>query len=236
MTSSRIISVRFVLGINAPLVFIFLVSKGIDAFGMYDLFPWIDIPMHLIGGFFVAWTVAQWIWFFSPHAYTGMPRIFSHLLLIGIVAVVATMWEGYEFVHDVLFDTHMQVSVADTVGDLYNGIIGGGVYLVLTVLDRKRKGVIRMHKAQCGFFRCSNSVGLFLASLFVVCFAWYFVHPVEQTMHVQMFRLSYIGFSGMNALSFVLGLIQTFIWGYVGVGLWMLVGCCLKKGTDCHKE
>ncbi|PIZ94320.1 MAG: hypothetical protein COX81_03750 [Candidatus Magasanikbacteria bacterium CG_4_10_14_0_2_um_filter_37_12] len=93
-----------------------------------------------------------------------------------------------------------------------------------------------MHKPECGFWRCGNSIGLFLSLLFIVCFVWYFVHPVEQTMHLQMFRLSYVGFSGMNIQSFISGLFQTYICGYVGVGLWILVGCCFKKRTDCHKE
>jgi len=89
-------------------------------------------------------------------------------------------------------------------------------------------------KGSCNFWKCGSAVGLFLVALFVVCFAWYFIHPVEQTLHMQMFKLSYFGFEEMNASGFVLGAIQTYIWGYVAVGLWHLVGCCMKsgKGSD----
>ncbi|PIR77116.1 MAG: hypothetical protein COU30_04225 [Candidatus Magasanikbacteria bacterium CG10_big_fil_rev_8_21_14_0_10_38_6] len=86
-------------------------------------------------------------------------------------------------------------------------------------------------KKHCNIWRCSNSIGLFLVILYVICFAWYFIHPVEQEMHMQMFRLSYFGWSGMNVGSFILGAIQTYIWGYIGVGIWHLVGCCMKYGT-----
>jgi len=76
---------------------------------------------------------------------------------------------------------------------------------------------------------------MFLALLFVLCFAWYFIHPIEQEMHLQMFRISYLGFTGMNLTSFILGLVQTYLWGYIGLGVWMLVGCCFKSGSECQR-
>ncbi|PIR04037.1 MAG: hypothetical protein COV59_02525 [Candidatus Magasanikbacteria bacterium CG11_big_fil_rev_8_21_14_0_20_39_34] len=91
-----------------------------------------------------------------------------------------------------------------------------------------------MKHEECNFFRCSNRVGIFLVALYILCFAWYFIHPVNQSVHIQMLEMSYFGFSGMNFVSFLLGAIQTYIWGYVGVGLWSLLGCCHTKGT-CKK-
>ena len=91
-----------------------------------------------------------------------------------------------------------------------------------------------MGNNNCSYWKCANRVGLFLAILFVICFLWYFVNPVEQTAHLQILKMSYLGFSGMNFTSFVLGLIQTYIWAYIGVGIWQLVGCCIKA-KDCKK-
>ena len=91
-----------------------------------------------------------------------------------------------------------------------------------------------MKNTKCSYIHCSHRVGLFLVILFVVCFAWYFINPVEQEMHLQMFKVSYLGFSGMNLTSFILGAIQTYIWAYLGVGIWQLVGCCFTS-KSCSK-
>jgi len=39
---------------------------------------------------------------------------------------------------------------------------------------------------------------------------------------MALFRMSYIGFQDMNFLGFILGLIQSYIWGYVAIGAWQL--------------
>lgn len=73
-------------------------------------------------------------------------------------------------------------------------------------------------------WKLAHRNGLFFALLFVLCFAWYWVNPTQQATHVQQLQLAFLGFSGMNGSSFVLGLIQAYIWGYVGCGVWWLAG------------
>lgn len=87
----------------------------------------------------------------------------------------------------------------------------------------------------CNFWKCANRIGLFLAALFVLCFLWYYIHPVEQEYHLRSLRLAFIGYSGMNGVSFVLGAVQAYIWAYIGLGLWHLFGCCMKSG-QCEKK
>ncbi|MBI2463581.1 hypothetical protein HYV57_01345 [Candidatus Peregrinibacteria bacterium] len=89
-----------------------------------------------------------------------------------------------------------------------------------------------MTHAKCNYWKCSNAIGLFLVILFVLCFAWYFIRPVEQELHLQLFRMSIVGFEEMNAIGFILGAIQSYILGYLGVGIWTLVGCCMKSGES----
>jgi len=52
-------------------------------------------------------------------------------------------------------------------------------------------------------------------------------------LHMQLLELSFYGYDGMNVKSFIFGLIQSYIWGYIGVGLWCLssacCGCCCGK-------
>jgi len=72
------------------------------------------------------------------------------------------------------------------------------------------------------FIKHAHKVGIFLALLFVFCFVWYWVRPVHQGLHIQLLELSFFGYSGMNVFSFFAGLVQIYLWGYVGVGVWYL--------------
>lgn len=89
---------------------------------------------------------------------------------------------------------------------------------------------------KCNYLKCGNAVGLFLVVLFAVCFAWYFIHPVEQEMHLAMFKMSYLGFEEMNVVGFFLGAVQTYVWGYLVVGLWGVMGRMMKSDGCCCKE
>ena len=79
------------------------------------------------------------------------------------------------------------------------------------------------------WFKNGNRVGIFLVYLFIVCFAWYWLKPVNKELHTQIFELGFFGFSGMNFPSFILGIIQSYVWGYIGAGLWCLSCCCKKE-------
>lgn len=90
-----------------------------------------------------------------------------------------------------------------------------------------------MNRDNCTYWKCANRIGLFLAVLFVICFFWYYIRPVEQELHLKLFKLTYFGFNGMNVFSFIFGLIQTYIWGYVVVGILRLIRCpCLKENKE----
>lgn len=72
------------------------------------------------------------------------------------------------------------------------------------------------------FMKLGNHLGLFFLIWFVICFAWFYVNPVEQYLHESLMRLSFFLFYGMNLFSFISGAVQSYIWGYVAVGTWML--------------
>lgn len=91
-----------------------------------------------------------------------------------------------------------------------------------------------MKEKECGYWVCANRIGLFLVILFVICFIWYYIGPGDKSLHLRLFQLSFYGFSGVNFGSFILGAIQSYIWAYIGLGIWQLVGCCFKSG-ECKK-
>lgn len=91
-----------------------------------------------------------------------------------------------------------------------------------------------MEETKCNFWKCANRIGLFLVLLFALCFVWYWVRPAEQELHLKLLRMAFLGFNGMTWGSFFLGAIQTYVWAYIGLGIWQVVGCCLKAGS-CKK-
>lgn len=98
----------------------------------YDIIWWLDIPMHLIGG---AWVALFFIHFFYKTWRVIESKInFLALLLLvlGFVALVGVLWEFYEYLSDVyLLKVHPlnfapnPATLPDTMTDLLNDLIGG---------------------------------------------------------------------------------------------------------------
>ena len=73
------------------------------------------------------------------------------------------------------------------------------------------------------YLRQANRLGLFFIVLFIICFLWFYLRDTEKELHEQLFKLTFISFSGMNLGGFILGAIQSYIWGYIFIGLWQTV-------------
>lgn len=85
------------------------------------------------------------------------------------------------------------------------------------------------------FWKLGTRIGVFFVILFIICFAWFYIRggsPEIKQLHENLLALSFLGWSGMSVASFILGLIQTFIWGYVAVALWNLSGAFFKKSSN----
>lgn len=80
-----------------------------------------------------------------------------------------------------------------------------------------------------------SQVALSLATLFaigfVVCYLWVYTSnaPDLIKMHIDWFRIAFLGFSGMGFVSFLSGLIQSFIWGILVGGVFVLIYNALGK-------
>lgn len=72
------------------------------------------------------------------------------------------------------------------------------------------------------FWQLANRLGIFFAIIFVICFFWHFINPVDAELRIKLFQMALVGFSGMNLVSFILGVIQSYLWAYIGLGLWRL--------------
>ncbi len=109
------------------LVIVFLVSQFIfEPSHLYYELWWLDIPMHIMGGFGVASLVV------AVSEYYKKPVSLSKLFLV--YAVVAITWEVYEYAHDVVTYTTWN-GWFDTVKDFIDGTIG--MYLAYLLIKHK---------------------------------------------------------------------------------------------------
>lgn len=110
-------------------LFVFLLAFHIISviFSLYWLIRWIDIPMHLLGGI---WLAMLSIWIFYVSGRFSLPRksyLLSLILILGLVALGGILWEFFEFSFD--FVSHkkwsVQFGLIDTISDLFFDLLGG---------------------------------------------------------------------------------------------------------------
>jgi len=103
-------------------------------FDLYKVFPWLDIPMHLLGGASIAVSATLFLRYLQNHSLCGqMRKWIFHLWNMGLVSLAAILWEFNEFLSDYFFHGSMQPSLADTMGDLFLGLLGGFVASICMV-------------------------------------------------------------------------------------------------------
>jgi ABC-type phosphate/phosphonate transport system permease subunit len=89
-----------------------------DRTNLYYELTWLDIPMHIMGGFGVASLVL---------AVTSYKQKKANLLTVLVLyAFIAIGWELYEFAGDVLSQSAWN-GWSDTISDFINGGIGAGI-------------------------------------------------------------------------------------------------------------
>lgn len=106
-----------------------LLSKTVD---MYRSFPWIDIPMHFGGG--VAMMVSIGMLYKSLQKIAVIPHLplaITRLFLFTIISTITIFWEFAEFTTDFFYYTHAQVSIPDTMKDMFLGMLGGVLVISL---------------------------------------------------------------------------------------------------------
>ena len=104
----------------------------IAIFRIYTHFPAFDIPMHFLGGLSIGISAIILLNIFKTKI--NAPKFFIFVWIIGLTVLMATLWEFAEFIGDYYFQTQMQISLADTMADMFLGLAGGtvaGVYRIL---------------------------------------------------------------------------------------------------------
>lgn len=100
--------------------------------GGYYWWEYIDKIMHTLGGMSIAAATMQAIAYAKTKNIVGFIHPFLLIsFVIAVVALVAVGWEFFEFILDHTLRTNMQPSIADTMGDLLCGLIGGTMVAIL---------------------------------------------------------------------------------------------------------
>ena len=136
---------HFVLSL---LIFILVIHILAIANFWYWSIDWLDIPMHFLGGL---WVALFFFWILKKRFVQVSQVLEGNFLLLGIlslgfVSLIGIGWEFYEFLYDkylaeesVLF----QAGVADTIADLFFDLIGGLVAVLVYKIRRKRISSLR---------------------------------------------------------------------------------------------
>ncbi len=77
-------------------------------------------------------------------------------------------------------------------------------------------------------------VGALFAGLAVLCFIWPIVRGLDaelSTLHMQLWSIAFVGYTGFNITSLIAAVVQSFIWGVIAVGVWRLAGICCSASS-----
>ena len=112
----------FPVSLLVLVLFIAVVNGLANEFSWYWRIPWLDMPMHFLGGF---WVGSVALWFYSPGVFKR--SFYIYLTSLVAVIVVGTLWELFEFNIDTLTVVSGQNGMLDTSSDIMFDIIGGTV-------------------------------------------------------------------------------------------------------------
>ena len=123
----------------APLAVFTMHVLAAKVIHLYRTHPSADIPMHIAGGAAIAflfWSMAT-----RASAVEAIGRINKFglcLLVFGLVGTTTVFWEFAEYASDLWFHTGAQSGLPDTLGDMFFGIVGGAVFLVVAAMRKSR--------------------------------------------------------------------------------------------------
>jgi hypothetical protein len=106
----------------------------------YLVLPWLDIPMHYLGGFSMAYALFLGLAFLQDGAMISrLDKGMELILVFTLVATIAVFWEFGEFSIDQVLGTNVQLSLQNTMQDLFMGLLGAGSLIGYKILKRPKQ-------------------------------------------------------------------------------------------------
>ena len=117
---------KFFYFFRIPIVF-YLFNLIINWMGVYLRYPWIDIPMHFLGGAAVAYSFVLIFKFAEKKNWMRINnRLVFVFIILSSVALIAVLWEFYEYIIiHLLKMINVEQNLKDTILDLFMGLCGG---------------------------------------------------------------------------------------------------------------
>jgi hypothetical protein len=121
------------------LIFILVFHVLATIYSWYWTYLWLDMPMHFLGGFWVAMAAVALIFNFQfPISKESVNQKFFRLtiVILSFVVLIGVFWEFFEFFYDMFISSRgysgfLQLGAADTLSDLFFDLLGGAAFLVL---------------------------------------------------------------------------------------------------------
>ena len=115
---------------------VYMIAKAFDA---YLLYPSLDIPTHFLGGVAIAYFYRSAI-ANSQKLVGSIPLPIQFLLVLTCTGTTTILWEFFEYSSDFFFQTSMILGLEDTLKDMFLGLLGGLILLLLT--SKKRVSIV----------------------------------------------------------------------------------------------
>ncbi len=114
------------------------------AFEAYIALPSLDIPMHLLGGFAIAFFFLRALDSLRTNQLIqGFDPWLLGIVVFALTCAATVFWEFAEYVSDHTIGTHAQLSLEDTLLDMLLGILGGLPIIFAKIIRFRRDSGIR---------------------------------------------------------------------------------------------
>ena len=116
-----------------PMVVVFAWDNLINnPFGLYGIWPNLDVPMHVLGGVVTVWSLKRLFASFPAKWRPVIRPVWArYFFWLGLVALVTIGWEIYEVIFDYFHPFPTPMTLADTLGDMVNGLLGAAGFLLI---------------------------------------------------------------------------------------------------------
>lgn len=119
---------------------LFCVHLVLVALGLYKKYHWPDIPMHILGGVFIAYSFSLAVTYLQERKILSELNVLTRsVFLFGLTSSAVVIWEFGEFTLDFFFNTVAQAGLEDTMLDMFLGLVGGTALIVFLGRDSIRE-------------------------------------------------------------------------------------------------
>ena len=123
---------------------LFVIHAVMSFSGIYGEAPWLDIPMHWLGGVAIAYFFDRALASALSAGVAGRPS--PSLVAVTVfcaTCAAAVVWEIAEWTLDLYESSGNMLRIHDTMLDMIRGVAGGLVYLIVSRLVQRDRAVTR---------------------------------------------------------------------------------------------